>query len=42
MENGAIFKEGIYEWYVIMGGTRHALSSDVARDFMAWNITRER
>lgn len=42
MENGAIFKEGIYNWYVVMGGTRHALSSDVARDFMAWDITRER
>ena len=40
--NEAIFKEGIYNWYVVMGGTRHALSSDLERDFMALKITRER
>jgi hypothetical protein len=40
--NEAIFKEGIYNWYVVMGGTRHALSSELARDFMTTQITRER
>ena len=34
LANEAIFKEGIYNWYVVMGGTRHVLSSELARDFM--------
>lgn len=37
--NEAIFKDGIYNWYVVMGGTRHVLSSELARDFMATKIT---